>query len=154
MMSQSVAELVSLAARPVAADAPELSSALAEAGLPTEDLTDPGRSFFCFEHAGAPVGYAGYELYGEHALLRSIVVLPGMRGRGFGRAIAEGMLERARAAGARQAYLMTTSAEDFFTQAGFSRLERTVAPPAILATRQASTICSTAPLMTRLLAPA
>jgi arsenate reductase (glutaredoxin) len=153
-MSQPVAELVSLAARPVAADAPELSAALLEAGLPIEDLTDSGRTFFRFELDGLPVGYAGYELYGEHALLRSVVVLPAMRGKGFGRAIAEAVLERARAAGARQAYLLTTSAEDFFTHAGFSRLERSAAPPAILATKQAATICSTAPLMTRAIAPA
>jgi N-acetylglutamate synthase-like GNAT family acetyltransferase len=153
-MSQPVAKLGSLTVRPVAADAPELSAALAEAGLPTEDLTDPGRTFFRFEQDGVPVGYAGCELCGEHALLRSVVVLPGMRGRGFGRAITEGLLERARAAGARQAYLLTTSAEDFFTHAGFVRLERSAAPPAILATKQASTICSTAPLMTRAIAPA
>jgi N-acetylglutamate synthase-like GNAT family acetyltransferase len=152
-MSQPVAELISLDARPVAADAPELGAALVEAGLPTEDFTDSGRTFFRFEHAGVPVGYAGYELYGEHALLRSVVVLPGMRGRGFGRAIAEAVLERARAAGARHAYLLTTSAEDFFVHAGFVRLDRSAAPPAILLTKQASTICSTAPLMTRPIAP-
>jgi N-acetylglutamate synthase-like GNAT family acetyltransferase len=141
--------MTTLEARPVAADAPELRAALTDANLPTEDLLNGGRSFFRFEQGGEPVGYGGYELYGENALLRSVVVVPQMRGKGFGRAVAEALLARARAAGARHAYLLTTSAEDFFTHAGFARIERTEAPPAILATRQAASICTTAPLMSR-----
>ena len=45
---------------PIAADAAELQSALTEAHLPTEDLTEPGRAFFRFEEDGTPIGYAGY----------------------------------------------------------------------------------------------
>jgi N-acetylglutamate synthase-like GNAT family acetyltransferase len=142
-----------LDARPVPADAPELHAALVEADLPTEDLLEGGRTFLRFEQAGDPVGYAGYELYGEDVLLRSIVVLPAMRGKGLGRALTASLLARAGEAGARRAFLLTTSAEDFFTRAGFTRIERREAPPAILATRQAASICTTAPLLTRAIEP-
>jgi N-acetylglutamate synthase-like GNAT family acetyltransferase len=145
--------MAGLDARPVPADAPELAAALTEADLPTADLLEHGRTFFRFEASGIPVGYAGYELYGEDVLLRSVVVLPGMRGRGFGRALTEDLLGRAREAGARRAYLLTTSAEDFFKRAGFTPIERRDAPPAILATQQASSICATAPLLTRAIEP-
>jgi arsenate reductase/amino-acid N-acetyltransferase len=95
------------------------------------------------------VGYGGYELYGEHALLRSVVVLPAVRGKGFGKAVTEGVLAQAAKAGAQQAYLLTTNAEPFFAHVGFAPIARAEAPSDILATKQATTICSTAALLTR-----
>ena len=102
--------------RPIAADAPELAAALKDAHLPTEDLADGGRTFFGLDEGGQPVGYAGYELYGEEALLRSVVVLPEQRGKGYGRAITDAVLAEAAKAGARRAFLLTTTAEAFFAR--------------------------------------
>ena len=135
--------------RPLAADAPELMAALEAAQLPTADLSDGGRTFFALDDAGLPVGYGGYELYGEDALLRSVVVLPEQRGKGYGREITDAVLAIAAQAGARRAFLLTTTAEDFFAHEGFALMERRDAPRAILATKQATTICSTATLLAR-----
>lgn len=145
--------MASLAGTAIPADAPELHAALAAAALPTEDVTDGGRIFFRFTAEGRPIGYGGYELYGEDVLLRSVVVLPSERGKGYGRAVTEDVLARAAQAGALQAYLLTTTAESFFEHAGFTEIARTDAPDAILATRQATTICSSAPLLTRPIVP-
>ncbi len=142
-----------LTERPIGAEAPQLSAALTEAQLPTDDLAEPGRTFFAFLDAGEPVGFGGFELCGEHALLRSVVVLPERRGRGYGRALAARVLEHAREAGAIDAYLLTTTAESFFERAGFSRIDRSSAPAEILETRQAASICATAALLFRSLAP-
>ena len=131
------------------ADAPDLRAALEGAELPVEDLTDGGRTFFRCIDDGHVVGYAGYELYGEDALLRSVVVLPEDRGRGYGRKVTEAVLDRAHGAGARDAYLLTTTAEAFFEHAGFRTIERAEAPASILATKQAATICATAAMLTR-----
>ncbi len=136
-------------ARLIPADAPELVAALEASDLSTEDLGDGGRTFLAFEDAGRPVGFGGFELYGPDALLRSVVVLPEARGKGYGRAVTEAVLARAREAGAQTAYLLTTTAESFFEHDGFARIERAAAPPSILATKQATTICSTATLLTR-----
>lgn len=141
--------LVELAVRSVAPDAPELIAALEGADLPIEDLGEGGRTFFSFEAAGQPVGFGGFELYGEDVLLRSVVVLPEVRGKGYGRAVTDAVLARARAAGARRAYLLTTTAEAFFEHEGFAVIERSAAPASILGTRQATTICSTASLLVR-----
>lgn len=135
--------------RPVAADASELAAALEAANLPTEDLAEGGRSFFALDEAGQALGYGGYELYGEEVLLRSVVVLPQYRGKGYGRAVTDAVLAKAAEAGARRAFLLTTTAEDFFAHEGFSPMERRDAPSAILSTKQATTICSTATLLTR-----
>jgi N-acetylglutamate synthase-like GNAT family acetyltransferase len=140
-------------ARAIPAESPALAAALEAAQLPTEDLAEAGRTFFAFEQDGRPVGYAGFEFYGADALLRSVVVLPEMRGRGLGRAMTEEVLARAYELGARRAYLLTATAEAFFEHEGFTRIERDAAPPAILATRQAATICSTAALLARPLTP-
>ena len=133
----------------VAPDSPELRAALEGADLPTEDITEAGRSFFRLDADGQTIGFGGYEVHNGSALLRSVVVLPQHRGKGFGRVIAEAVLARAAKAGAHQAYLLTTTAEVFFERAGFTRIDRSSAPAEILATRQAATICSTAALLTR-----
>lgn len=137
------------ALHPIAADAPALAAALLAADLPVEDLREAGRCFFAFEQDGEVVGYGGFELHGEAALLRSVVIVPDQRGRGHGRALATAVLEQAAEAGARQAFLLTTTAAGFFERDGFRAIERADAPPAILATRQAATICATATLLAR-----
>ncbi len=141
-----------VSAHPIDCSAPELIAALEAANLPTEDLSAAKGAFFAFEDEGRPVGFGGFELYGSDILLRSIVVLPEERGKGYGRAVTEAVLDRAQSVGARNAYLLTTTAETFFEQKGFARIERTAAPASILATKQATTICSTAALFARPLA--
>ena len=138
-----------LVARTISSESPELVAALLAADLPTEDLGDGGRNFYAFEEAGRPIGFAGFELYGEDMLLRSVVVLPDARGKGYGRALTEAVLARAGEAGARRAYLLTTTAVSFFRHDGFAYIERAEAPASILATKQATTTCSTAALLTR-----
>lgn len=137
------------ALRAIAADAPPLAEALRAAGLPVEDLTEAGRSFFALEQDGDILGYGGYEIYGPDALLRSVVVLPDQQGKGYGRALTTAVLDRATRAGANRAFLLTTTAADFFSRQGFVPLSRSDAPPAILATRQAASICATATLLAR-----
>lgn len=127
-----------------------LRAALAGAGLPVDDLTDAGRSFYRFSRDGETVGFGGLELYGEAALLRSIVVLSDQQGFGFGHAITLGLLEQAHRKGARAAYLLTETAAPFFQSLGFRPLGRDDAPAAILTTRQAASLCpASAVLMVR-----
>ena len=121
---------------------PGLVAALQAETLPTDDLTDPGRRFFAYRTlSGEIVGYAGYELYGKEAFLRSLVVLPAARGKGIGKAIVARIARRAFDEGARTSWLMTTSANAFFEAIGFKTVARTDAPEAILNTRQAKGLC-------------
>jgi N-acetylglutamate synthase-like GNAT family acetyltransferase len=136
---------------PVTGSDAALVAALIEARLPTEDLNNPGRTFFRVERDGETVGFGGFEAYGGDALLRSVVVVPERRGRGDGRAVTEAVLAEARQAGVERAYLLTTTAEAFFARLGFDRTARAEAPAAILGTQQATTICSSATLMRRAL---
>lgn len=126
-----------------------LRKALLEAALPVDDLEDDGRQFFRFASDGEVVGFGGLEVYGSDALVRSVVVLLQHRGKGLGRDMAEELFAKASAIGVRRTFLLTTTAQDFFAHLGFERIERKDAPAPILATQQATTICSTAPLMVR-----
>ena len=126
---------------------------LAAEGLPSADLREPGVRLFAFRDGRAAVGYAGLEMYGEDALLRSVVVDPARRRAGLGRAVVEATLAEARRLGAARAFLLTTSAKAYFERLGFAPIERASAPEAILSTRQAAGLCpSSAPLMVKTLA--
>lgn len=128
----------------------DLRAALAGAGLPVDDLTDAGRRFYRFSHDRETVGFGGLELYGECALLRSIVVISDRRGLGFGQAITLSLLDEAHMKGAEAAYLLTDTVAPFFQALGFRSIARDEAPAAILTTRQAASLCpASAALMVR-----
>ncbi len=103
-------------------DLPTIEALLAEERLPPQGLREHLGSFFVLEDDGRVVGSAGLELYGEAALLRSVVVTPEMRGRGLGERLTEAALAKAKKEGARRVYLFTFSAADFFARYGFRDL--------------------------------
>ena len=117
-------------------------AALLRAGLPADDIDDPYVLLWRFEtHEDVPVGFGGLELHGEDALLRSLVTLPPVRGRGVGAAMVAAIEFEARLHGCRSLWLITTTAVDFFAKLGFARCERAVVPAAIRESAQFSTLC-------------
>jgi amino-acid N-acetyltransferase len=126
-------------ARPSRAAAAALLDA---AALPSSDLTDEHMDHFFFcGTASAPTALIGIELCGTSALLRSLVVDPGLRSTGLGKALVEHAETQARAHGARSMYLLTTTAAAFFERRGYVATPRQSAPPEIRATREFADIC-------------
>jgi amino-acid N-acetyltransferase len=124
---------------------PTLSGAislLVGAGLPAADLTDAHMStFFYAGSADAPDAIVGVEIYGPDAMLRSLVVSPAQRDRGFGQALVTTAEQYAREHGVSTLYLLTTTAERFFLARGYSNLARDAAPPSIRHTTEFSGLC-------------
>lgn len=119
-----------------------LVAALAEAGLPTDDLTQPGRTFFRFREHGQLIGFVGWERVDESAvLLRSLVVVPAERGRGAGEALARWALTRLAELGFTEAWLLTTTIDLLALRLGFDRRDRADAPDAIRQSRQFAGLC-------------
>jgi amino-acid N-acetyltransferase len=117
---------------------------LASARLPTDDLTEAHcRDFFYVGPPDAPTGLVGLEILGEVALLRSLVVTPHGRNVGAGSELVRHAEEQARRRGVRGLYLLTTTAEEFFSKRGYDRAPRETAPAAIRATKQFAGICPT-----------
>ena len=118
-----------------------MRSALLGAGLPVEDIEDPGLTFRVFRVGREIVGFGGLERCGEDWLLRSVVVDSQHRGEGLGRRSVETLLSIARDAGARSLYLLTKDAAEFFASLDFVEADRQMAPEAVRTTRQMSSLC-------------
>jgi len=118
-----------------------LKATLARAGLPVDDVGGDGPLFWRFERDDMPVGFAGIEVHGSDALLRSLVTLPPLRLQGIGGAMVEKMEVEARARGARAIYLLTETSADFFAGLGYAPCARDRVPAAIAATAQFARLC-------------
>lgn len=115
---------------------------LVESGLPAADITAHHLQHFFFCGPGPDLeGLVGLELYGEVALLRSLVVAPNQRGSGLGSRLVEHAEHYARDRGVKSLYLLTMTAEAFFLRRGYARLPRENAPEAIRNTKEFSGIC-------------
>lgn len=130
-------------ATPLSDPAPDLIAALEAAGLPTDDLHEPGRRFFRFEDAEGLIGFGGLEQLGPDVLVRSIVVIDSRRGGGHGGAILSWLEAESANQGAAGLYLLTTTATAFFQRHSYVELPRSAAPNAIAASRQFSALCPT-----------
>ena len=137
-----------------AATAEAVRGLLKQCQLPTADLSESHlEHFFARRNGDALEGVVGLELYPPYALLRSLAVAPSERGRGIGRQLVMEAERRAREHGAREIYLLTTTAERFFARAGYELVPRNDAPSAIRETSEFATICpASAALMRKRLA--
>lgn len=125
-----------------ASDAAAITALLREALLPHEDFAPYLAHFLVArDPAGGVVGAIGAEVCGREALLRSFVVAQARRGAGIGQRLLAS-LERAGAAwGVERWWLLTTTAEKFFSVRGFRATPRAAVPPAIAATEEFRGLC-------------
>ena len=137
--------------RPAArGDREYVESTLERCGLPTADLESALEHLFVCVVDGRRIGVGGLEPCAEDALLRSVAVEPSARGEGYGTAITDALLERAREDGFSATYLLTTTAAAFFADRGFEPVDRAAVPEPIRRTEEFADICpSTATCMRR-----
>lgn len=122
--------------------------------LPHTDLTAARLPDFLLAWDGPRLAAAGgLEIYAEYALLRSLVVDTSYRGHGLGAHLVHLLEERACLRGVRKVYLLTTTAERFFTALGYTRTTRESAPGVLQETTEFLSLCpDTAACMVRTLA--
>ena len=100
-------------------------------GLPIDGASSLGDNLVVARLNGAIVGAAGLELYADGALLRSVVVDATTQGRGLGHRLTEAALALARERGVKDAFLLTTTAAQFFPRFGFERISRDEVPESV-----------------------
>ena len=123
---------------------------LRAAVLPYADIEPHLDTFFLARKTEKPVGVAGFEHYGDVALLRSVTVAESARGFGIGRQLCDACCSYASKLGVRSLYLLTETAADYFATMGFKEIPRNHAPPSIRNTKEFREFCPTsAVLMTR-----
>lgn len=121
------------------------------AQLPAGDLDESSLQGFlvCRDELGV-VAAVGLDVFGQVALLRSLVVDSELRGQGLGGQLTAAAEVLARQSGVESIYLLTTTADEFFRAHGYRFLARSEAPPAIQRTTQFSALCPfTAVLMVK-----
>jgi len=130
-------------------DLPAILDLLTRSGLPDEDL-DPGRATFLVAVLdGKIVGTIALESYPPDGLLRSAAVDARSRGRGIGRSLVAEILVRARREGLDRVVLLTTTAEEFFREAGFRKVEReSLGGPVVESGQFRGSRCASAVVMT------
>lgn len=131
-----------------AADRPAVERLLVASDLPTAGLVDlfagHAGDFVVAEDPTAPgelAAVGGLEVCGDSALLRSVAVRPAWRRHGLGQALVRRLDRRGEERGVRALYLLTTTAEHYFSRLGFATVDRGGVPPAIAATLEFRTVC-------------
>lgn len=84
----------------------------------TADFLD---TFWVLEGEGGIAGCVGLEVYGEAALLRSVITSPELRRQGYGDVLVRKAFEEAKAMGVKRLYLFTMDKAPFFARHGFER---------------------------------
>jgi amino-acid N-acetyltransferase len=110
--------------------------------LPVSDITDEHLEHFFFVGPdGSPAGLVGLEIYGADALLRSLVVGESAKSKGLGSALVKHAEQYAASKSVRSIYLLTITAEAFFTRLGYERINRSQAPSSIERTLEFASLC-------------
>jgi amino-acid N-acetyltransferase len=124
------------------ADHAAIEGLLTAAGLPLDGAEQAFRTGVVARDAERLVGAAAVELYGDTALLRSVVVAPDVRGTGLGRALVAAAEGLAAAAGARRVYLLTESAADWFPGVGYAQIARADISGPVVDSVELTTACA------------
>lgn len=119
----------------------QVAELLQQVDLPTDDLPTGLPGFMVAFDGNRLVGSAGIEPYNSVGLLRSVAVNPNYRDHKLGRQLVDAVLKAAQQQGIREAYLITTTADQYFERYGFERVERTNVPTAVAVTQQFSQLC-------------
>lgn len=115
---------------------------LAACELPTSDLAPSSAMVFFTLHADNKLaGVIGLEIHDTVALLRSLAVAPAQRKHDLGKSLVKFAEAYAEKHDIESLYLLTTTAEDFFSKLGYSIASREKAPSSIKATSQFSGLC-------------
>ena len=134
-------------ARPEDADA--ISALLRTHGLPVDGVESHLASAVVARHKGAVVGSAALEVYRDGVLLRSVAVLPELKGHGLGRRLTEAMIDLAQNLGAPALYLLTTTAQTYFPAFGFEQIERSAVPASVQASIEFTSACPSTAIVMR-----
>jgi amino-acid N-acetyltransferase len=110
-------------------------------GLPLDGAQECLGDFIVGEEGGTIVCAAGLEIYGNDALLRSVVVASAARGQSLAKRMVVQLAEQAYKRNVKRLYLLTTSAASYFSQIGFEVIDRRELPDCLRESRELQGAC-------------
>ncbi|WPU95360.1 arsenic resistance N-acetyltransferase ArsN2 [Mucilaginibacter sabulilitoris] len=115
---------------------------LNSAKLPAGDLPESLANFLvALNDDGIVMGTAGLEVYGDDALLRSLVVLPKHRGKGVANHLITEIENLARHHKVNTIYLLTETAQRYFSRKAYHEINREAASKQVQASSEFSHVC-------------
>jgi amino-acid N-acetyltransferase len=119
-----------------------IKSLLEDCGLPSDDINASYLdNFFVIKDSGQIVGSVGLEICGEFGLLRSLALSESLRGQGIGAQLVGHIEKYAPSKNIRSIYLLTTTADQFFTHLEYQTIGRENAPEPVQETTEFQSIC-------------
>ncbi len=116
--------------------------------LPIEDINRDLSHFFIVKQHGLPIGVIGMEQYGEFGLLRSMATDPAYRNNGIASSLVAALFNYGKRLGLKEMYLLTETAENYFSNRGFQKINREDTPAALKQSAEFTHLCpSTAVVM-------
>lgn len=116
-------------------------SLLQGSGLPADDLDFERDLLVGYYEGDELIGTGALEVYGPYALLRSLSVKMGIRGKAVGTTLTQYLLEEARKKNLKGVYLLTDTARGFFQKKGFKDIVRDTVPAEVKQSAEFSKRC-------------
>jgi N-acetylglutamate synthase-like GNAT family acetyltransferase len=127
-----------------------LVATLHRAGLSTKDIGAVHAHYWRFiRQDDMPVGFGGLENHGGDALMRSVVTLPPVRGKGYARTIVAALESEAALFKCDTIWLLTENASGLFAKLGYKVVPREEMPESIRDSLQYSLSPASATAMTK-----
>lgn len=132
------------------ADLGAISDLLIASSLPLQGVAAAIDQFLVAKADDRLLGCIGLELYGESALLRSAAVRSDARGQGIGRMLVDRIIDSARQQGAITMYLLTTTADEYFSKLGFVQIPRDAVAKELNASEELKGACPASAIVMRM----
>ncbi len=108
--------------------------------LPTDDISELTK-LFTLTNKNEVVGTIGIEFYKDVALLRSLAVSQDYRSKGVGTQLIEHIESFAKQNGAKELFLLTTTASNYFSKKSYQKIERNDVPGELKKSTEFSSTC-------------
>ena len=122
---------------------------LTAAGLPTEDLRKDLHHFWIADASGTAIGVIGMDLYAPYGLLRSMTVLPEYRNKGIASRLVDQVEQTAIKLGLSELYLITNTAESYFSKKGFQLITKAELPDSVASSQEMNGLCPASSVIMR-----
>ena len=122
-------------------DLPNILNLLSYYNLITQDIDLNKQYFLGFKQQKDCVAIGALEFHRPYALIRSVVVSPEHQHKGYAKIICQALFQHALSEKIIELYLLTETADEFFSRQGFELIDRDTAPQIIKSTPQFNTLC-------------
>jgi amino-acid N-acetyltransferase len=122
-------------------DVDAVETLLRECGLPADGWRDHLENTLVATAGSRIVGTAALEMYGKACLLRSVATSAMQRGHGVASRLTNAALDLARERDVQQVFLLTNTADAFFSRLGFVVVDRAQIPATVKTSVEFTSAC-------------